>query len=267
MNRKIILHCMTAIIILLIIPCLMCGCSSKVSLDEETQAEVDEDATHAEEDAMQYLSEKYDMDFELKSFEPYIFALTSDTNWLVRSHYARTWKGEFIVDGETYTIIGHIPLNKYVDDYQLEEIQTAYTELMQQYFADVCEVDGVECKVEVVTEFSSKNMFSVYYDGTNFYDCLKDKDLRIEIDITDAGFSEELLRLCENSVVEFEKDYEGAEFSVIIIEGKESMTYSATNFARFDYDKWINSEYYGTEGITLHSLKEYIKSENLYIYK
>ena len=30
-------------------------------------------ATHAEEDAMQYLSEKYDMDFELKSFEPDIY--------------------------------------------------------------------------------------------------------------------------------------------------------------------------------------------------
>ena len=132
MNKKTILHRITAIIIFLIILCLMCGCSAKISLDEETQAKVDEDAAHAEEDAMQYLSEKYDMDFELKSFEPYIFGLTSDTNWFVRSHYVRTWKGEFVVDGETYTIMGNIPQNKYRDNYQLEEIQTVYTELMQQ---------------------------------------------------------------------------------------------------------------------------------------
>ena len=52
MNKKTILHCMTAIIIFLIIPCLISGCSAKVSIDEETQAKVDEDATHAEEDAM-----------------------------------------------------------------------------------------------------------------------------------------------------------------------------------------------------------------------
>ena len=77
MNKKTILHRITAIIIFLIILCLMCGCSAKISLDEETLAEVDEDAAHAEEDALKYLSEKYDMDFELKSFEPDIWKKTT----------------------------------------------------------------------------------------------------------------------------------------------------------------------------------------------
>ena len=227
MNRKNILHCMTAIIIFLIIPYLMCGCSAKVSLDEETQAEVDEDATHAEEDALQYLSEKYSMDCDLTLFEPIISSSTNE-NPFVRTDYYGEWEGEFIVNGETYNISGYIPDNRYADTYQLEEIQSAYTELMQKYFADICGVDGIVCKAKVLNgmapnRYVDEVLISVYYDGTNLYDCLKENRLEINIDITDAGFSEELLRLCKNSVTEFEKDYEGIKFSVKIIEGKESI--------------------------------------------
>ena len=226
MNRETILHCMTTIIISFIIPCLMCGCSSKVSLDEETQAEVDEDATHAEEDALKYLSEKYDMDFELKSFEPIISSSTNEDPF-VRTEYYREWEGEFIVNRETYNISGYIPDNRYADTYQLEEIQSAYTELMLKYFEKVCEEDGIVCKAKVLNgmapnRYVDEVLISVYYDGTNLYDCLKENRIEIDIDITDAGFSEELLRLCENSVAEFEKDYEGIEIRVKIIEGKES---------------------------------------------
>lgn len=143
---------------------------------------------------------------------------------------------------------------------------------MQKYFADICEEDGIVCKAKVLNgrapnRYVDEVLISVYYDGTNLYDCLKENGIEIDIDITDARFSEELLRLCEKSVTEFEKDYEGAGFRVIIIEGEEKMLYTSTNYARFDYDKWINSEYYGTEGITLCSLNEYIISEKLYIYK
>lgn len=223
MDEKIILHCMTTIFIFLIIPCLISGCSAKI--DEETQAEVDEDATHAEEDALQYLSEKYDMDFELKSFEPDIYMLSSDANWFVRSHYNGAWKGEFIVDRETYTIRGDISENKYMDDYQLEEIQAAYTELMQQYFTDACNIDGVTCEARIRNERSSnrslKRLFSVYYDGTNLYDCLKENGMWIEIDITNAEYSEEFVGSCRNSLADLEKDYEGVNFLLFIIEGEK----------------------------------------------
>lgn len=276
MNRKTILHCMTAIIIFLIIPCLISGCSAKI--DEETQAKIDEDTAHAEKDALQYLSEKYNREFELKSFEPYTYVLTSDTNWL--AHYDGEWKGKFIVNDETYNIRGYIPANKYMDDYQQEEIHTAYTELMQQYFTDLCEVDGVTCKV---AEWSGRGVFSVYYDGTNLYDCLKENTIEIDIDITDVGFSEELLRLCENSVVEFEKEFEkkyaGINYRIDIMEGEERLDYASLfydiwgvndhsfDYHRFDYDKWVNSDYYGTEGITVSSLNKYDKSEKLHISK
>ena len=246
MNRKTIQHCMTTIIIFLIILCLVCGCG-RISVSEATQARIDEEATHAEEDAMQYLSEKYDMEFELQSFEPDIFSLTSDANWFVRSHYIGAWEGEFIVDGETYTIRGDISENRYMDDYQFEEIQAAYTELIQQYFADVCNLDGVECEVDVRRDWSSnhyslKRFFSVYYDGTNIDDCLKENGVWIDIDITNAGFrkdflslckdrididiinagySEEFLSLCKNSLANLEKDYEGAKFSICIVEGEK----------------------------------------------
>ena len=227
MNKKTILHCMMAIIIFLIIPCLMCGCSAKISLDEETQAKLDEDTVHAMDDALQYLSEKYDIDFELKSFEPIISGSTNEDPF-VRTDYYGEWEGEFIVNGETYNISGYIPDSRYADTYQLEEIQSAYTELMQKYFADICGVDGIVCKAKVLNgkapdRYVNEVLISVYYDGTNLYDCLKENRLEIDIDITDAGFSEELLRLCENSVAEFEKDYEGIKFSVKIIEGKESI--------------------------------------------
>lgn len=283
MNRKTILHCMTAIIIFLIIPCLISGCSGRVSLNEATQAKLDEDATHAKEDALQYLSEKYDMDFKLKSFEPDIYMLTSDANWFVRSHYSGAWEGEFIVDGETYTVRGDISESKYMDDYQLEEIRAAYTEFMQQYFADVCSIDGVTCKVGIKREWSSnhysdKGFYSVYYDGTNIDDCLNENGIWMVLDITDAGFSEELLRLCENCVVEFEKEFENEgisySYSVDIKEGEESLDYAClfydiwgVDYWRFDYDKWVNSDYYGTEGITVSSLNEYDKSENFIIFK
>lgn len=271
MNRKTILHCMTAIIIFLIIPCLISGCSAKI--DEETQAKIDEDAAHAEKDALQYLSKKYNREFELKSFEPYTYVLTSDTNW--HAHYGGEWKGEFIVNDETYNIWGYIPANKYMDDYQREEIHTAYTELMQQYFTNLCEVDGVTCKV---AEWSGRGVCSVYYDGTNLYDCLKENTIEIDIDITDVGFSEELLRLCENSVAEFEKElekkYAGINYHIDIMEGDERLDYAwchydiwGVDYYRFDYDKWVNSDYFGTEGITVSSLNEYDKSENFTIFK
>ncbi len=271
MNRKIILHCMTTMIIFLIIPCLISGCSAKI--DEETQEKIDQDATHAEKDALQYLSKKYDMEFELQSFEPYTYVLTSDTDW--HAHYDGEWNGEFIVNGETYNIRGYIPVNIYMDDYQREEIHTAYTELMQQYFTDLCEVDGVTCKV---AEWSGRGVISVYYDGTNIGDCLKKDRISIVIDITNAGFSEELLRLCENSVAEFEKEfekkYEGINYRINIMEGEESLDYVWRNsdkwgvyYHRFDYDKWVNSEHYGTEGITVSSLNEYDKSEKFHIFK
>lgn len=283
MNRETILHCMTTIIISFIIPCLMCGCSGRVSLSEATQARLDEDATHAEEDALQYLSEKYDMDFELKSFEPDIYMLTSDANWFVRSHYSGAWEGEFIVDGETYTIRGDISENKYMDDYQLDEIRAAYTEFMQQYFADVCSIDGVECKVDIRRDWSSnhysnKRFFSVYYDGTNIDDCLNENGIWIELDITNA-FSEEFLRSCEDCVVEFEKEYEnkgiGYSYSVYIKEGEESLDYvwlfydiGGVYYHRFDYDKWVNSDYYGKESITaVNSLSEYDKLQKFFIFK
>ena len=91
-DRKTILHCMTAIIIFLIIPCLISGCSATVSLDEETQAKLDEDTVHAMEDALHYLSEKYDMDFELKSFEPIISSSTNEDPF-VRTEYYGEWEG------------------------------------------------------------------------------------------------------------------------------------------------------------------------------
>lgn len=227
MNRKIILHCMTAITIFLIIPCMISGCSAKVSLDEETQAKLDEDTEHAMEDALKYLSEKYSMDYDLTLFEPIISSSTNEDPF-VRTEYYREWEGEFIVNGETYNISGYIPDSRYADTYQLEEIQSAYTELMQKYFADICEEDGIVCKAKVLNgkapnRYVDEVLISVYYDGTNLYDCLKENKIEIDIDITDVGFSEELLRLCENSVVEFEKDYEGIKFSVKIIEGKESI--------------------------------------------
>lgn len=271
MNRKTMLHCMTAIIIFLIIPCLISGCSAKI--DEETQAKIDEDAAHAEKDALQYLSEKYNREFELETFEPYTYVVTSDTNW--HAHYDGEWRGKFIVNDEIYNIRGYIPANIYMDNYQREEIHTAYTELMQQYFTDLCEVDGVTCKV---AEWSGKGVFSVYYDGTNLYDCLKEGTIEIDIDITDVGFSEELLRLCENSVVafekEFEKKYAGINYWIDIMEGEERLDYASlfylkweVYYHRFDYDKWVNSDYYGTEGITVSALNEYDKSENFHIFK
>ena len=239
MNRKTIQHCIMAIIIFLVISCLICGCPAKISLDEETQAKLDEDTVYAMEDAMQYLSEKYDMDFKLKSFEPIIWGSTNEDPF-VRTEYYGEWEGEFIVNGKTYNISGYMPdsryantyqldeINRYADTYQLKEIQSAYTELMQKYFADICEKDGIVCKAKVLNGLAPNRnvdevLISVYYDGTNLYDCLKENRLEIDIDITDAGFSEELLRLCENSVAELEKDYEGVKFSVKIIEGKESI--------------------------------------------
>ena len=46
---------------------------SRVELNEVLQAELEEDQTHAVEDAQRYLEEKYHIDFELTSFEPFIF--------------------------------------------------------------------------------------------------------------------------------------------------------------------------------------------------
>ena len=94
---------MTAIIIYLIIPCMISGCSAKVSLDEETLARLDEDATHAEEDA------------------PF-----------VRTNYYGEWEGEFIVNGKAP--------NRYVNEVLIYKYKTNKDSLKKYQFFNTMKI-------------------------------------------------------------------------------------------------------------------------------
>lgn len=75
----------------------------EVVLDEETQSRLDKDTEHAVDDAKKYLDEKYNMEYELNTFEPIIYALSSETSW-DRTHYDGNWRGKFTIDGVSYKI-------------------------------------------------------------------------------------------------------------------------------------------------------------------
>ena len=93
--------------------------TSEVILDEETQARLDKDTAHAVDDAKKYLDEKYNIEYELNTFEPVIYALTSETTWDI-THYDGNCKGEFTIDGVSYQIEGNVPMNQFGDNYQTE---------------------------------------------------------------------------------------------------------------------------------------------------
>lgn len=188
--------------------------ASRIELSEELQIELEEDQTHAEKDARRYLEEKYHMDFELNYFEPYIHIMTSDGNWLVRTHYDRVWIGNFTVNGKKYAIRGNIPEKNFSDDFQLEQIRQAYEKVARESMPTAFGTDGVECEVGIVYR-GKPPFFSQFYDGSNIDDILKENAVDINVyeskgtKLTEEfkeKFKEELLR----EAAQFEKKYEGS---------------------------------------------------------
>ena len=117
-----------------------------IDLSEEKQAQLDRDTAHAVDDAKKYLEEKYHTEYQLNTFEPYIYFVTSEATW-VRTHYNSTWTGEFTIDGKRYEIAARVSENIFEDTYQTEQIRSAYKELVMQYFPDTYEKDGIVYEV------------------------------------------------------------------------------------------------------------------------
>ena len=212
----------------------------EVVLDEETQARLDKDTAHAVDDAKKYLDEKYNIEYELNTFEPIIYALSSETSW-DRTHYDGNWQGEFTIDGVSYQIEGNVPTNQFGDNYQTEQIWSACKELVMQYFPHICENNGVVYEAEYKVGLSSKSLaygdelFSTYYDGSNLEELLPETSVYILIDIDKkAAMSDEFWLECEEATARLEKDFEGSRF--YITEGRPS--------SQTAYGKWKDTQRY-----------------------
>lgn len=203
-------------LILLSAACLLGGCS-RINLSEEKQAQLDKDTEHAVDDAKAYLEEKYHMEYELNTFEPVIYGLTSETTW-DRTHYDGEWTGAFTIDGKRYEIEAFVSENVFGDNYQEEQIQSAYEELAMQYFPDVYEENGVIHEVEYEIAFNpnmrfEKGIFSTYYDGSNLGELLQENGMSININIDEnTEISDEFWLECEEAIAKLEEDFEGAKF-------------------------------------------------------
>lgn len=212
----------------------------EVVLDEETQARLDKDTEHAVDDAKKYLEEKYNIEYELNTFEPVIYALSSETSW-DRTHYDGNWRGEFTIDGVSYQIEGNVPMNQFGDNYQTEQIWSACKELVKQYFPDTYENNGAVCEAEYkVGLFSGSHiygdgLFSTYYDGSNLEELLPETSVGILIDIDKkAAMSDEFWLECEEAASRLEKDFEESSFGIT-----EGVLSSETA-----YGKWKDAQRY-----------------------
>lgn len=232
-----------ASLILLSTAFLLGGCTlGHIELNEETQARLDKDTEHAVADAKKYLKEKYHMEYELNTFEPVIYGLSSETTWN-RTHYDGEWTGEFTIDGKLYEIEAFVSENVFRDNYQEEQIQSAYKELAMQYFPDVYEENGVMHEVEYEIKFWGIGFFSKYYDRSNLGELLQENGMLINISIDeDAEISDEFWLECEEAVAKLEADFEGSKFE--IVERNLDIPHHDTA-----YGKWKSAQ----------DLKDYIK--------
>lgn len=214
--------------------------TSEVVLDEETQARLDKDTAHAVDDAKKYLDAKYNMEYELNTFEPVIYALCSETSW-DRTHYDGNWSGEFTIDGVSYQIEGNVHMNQFGDNYQTEQIWPACKELVKQYFPDTYENNGAVYEVVYKVGLFSKSyvygdgLFSTYYDGSNLEELLSETSVGILIDIDKkAAMCDEFWLECEEAAARLEKDFEESSFG--ITEGALS--------SETAYGKWKDAQRY-----------------------
>lgn len=188
---------------------------SRVELNEVLQAELKEDQTHAVEDAQRYLEEKYHMDFELISFEPYIFMnpnsmpKSEGSNW-VRTHYYRLWTGEFTVDGNVYKIEGTVPENSYSDTFQLAQIHQAYVDVAKENMPHTFGTAGIEPEVSIHS-IKGVPFFSTFYDGTNIGDLLKEHRMIIQFDTDEVDISDEFWEEVHKEAALFQEKYEGSD--------------------------------------------------------
>ena len=205
-------------LLILILGCFLSGCSS-IELGEQEQKELELDTEYALVEAQKYLWEKYHMDLEVSSFEPYIYCRTSDANWFTKTHYDRTWVGEFLVEGKVYEIKANFATDKFEDSYQYDKIRVAYEGLAQQYFEDVWEEKGVEYEIVVLfkeTMYGDKNdirLFNTYYDESNIYDILKENGMGIYI-YTDAELGQAFWDKVEMDVANLRNDFPGVKFMI-----------------------------------------------------
>lgn len=210
----------------------------EVVLDEETQARLDKDTAHAVDDAKKYLVAKYNMEYELNTFEPAIYALSSETSW-DRTHYDGDWIGEFTIDGVSYQIEGNVPKNQFVDNYQTEQIWSDCKELVQQYFPDTYENNGAvyeaEYKIRLFGSAFGDGLFSTYYDGGNLEELLPETLVGILIEIDKkAAMCDEFWLECEEAVTRLEKDFDESSFGIT-----EGVLSSETA-----YGKWKDAQRY-----------------------
>lgn len=184
--------------------------SNDNELSVESQRELDEDREHAEADARKYLEDKYHMDFEMNSFEPYIYMQSSD----FKTHYDRIWEGEFTVDGKQYEIQGRVPEKNYYDNFQYEQIHLAYEELVIQNMPNTFGTSGVTLEVKFLYD---QTHFSTFYGGNNIRDLLNEKnELLIYVTTTsDTNLTEEFWETFHKEIDQFEEKYEGSEITII----------------------------------------------------
>lgn len=232
------------IIVLLTVACLLSSCTSKVVLDEGTQKCLDKDTEHAVDDAKKYLDEKYNMEYELNTFEPVIYAFTDETTWN-RTHYGGDWEGEFTIDGISYEIKGNVFMNQFRDNYQMEQIRSACKELVMLYFPDTFENNDSVYKVKYKFELCGRSsgdgdgLFSTYYDGSNLEELLPETSVYIYIDINKkAAMSDEFWLECEDTVARLEKDFDGSKFTIAELKSQlPKERYTA-------YGKWKDAQRY-----------------------
>lgn len=239
-NYKIKFSMLKTLFVLMTVVCLLSGCTSQIVLDEETKEQLDKDTEHAVNDAKKYLDEKYNVEYELNTFEPVIYALTSETTW-DRTHYDGNWEGEFTIDGVSYKIKGNVPKNQFGDNYQTVQISSACEELIMQYFPNTYEKNGNVYEAKYTFNLHNTNLtygdeiFSTYYDGSNIEELLSETSVHILIDIDkDAAMSDEFWLKCEEAVTRLENDFEEASFYIT-----ESIQSSKT-----PYGKWKDAQPY-----------------------
>lgn len=193
-----------------------------IRLDEETQAQLDKDTEHALTDAQTYLEEKYHTTYELDTFEPYIYFMTSDKAW-VRTRYHSKWTGNFTIGDKDYEIQAHISENVFADNYQTELIRSAYEELIMQYFPASYEKNGIAYEINYTIGFKPApdtwphpGFFSAFYDGSNLNEMLKENGIFIRINIDEnIEISDTFRQECENALTALKKNFADAEFVII----------------------------------------------------
>ena len=188
----------------------ICFLSNDNELSVESQRELDDDREHAEADARKYLEDKYHMDFEMNSFEPDIYMLSSD----FKAYYDRIWIGEFTVDGKQYEIQGRVPEKDYYDNFQYEQIHPAYEELVMQNMPNTFGTSGVTLEVKISR---GQTHFSTFYDGNNIRDLLNEKnDILIYVTTTPGTkLTEEFWKTFHKEINQFEEKYEGSQITII----------------------------------------------------